>query len=140
MRRPALAPLTLLLAIAVAPGLTVAQTMEESSSLGFEAPFGMQHAGNMELMADGSRDSALNKVVSASPGWSLSATAIGNLVNVFTQGSNNTVVLNTSQINKGAQQATLATPLGAHGGLGRPGKAADGNPEVTGIGSYLDLR
>lgn len=140
MRTFSPARLLLLMIVATAPWLAAAQTMEESSSLGFEAPFGMQHAGDMELMANGTRDSALNKVVSASPGWGFSATAIGNLVNVVTQGSNNTVVLNTNQINKGSQQATLATPLGARGDLGKSGKAAGGNPDVAGSGSYLDLR
>ena len=142
MRSHLLAPLSLLLAIviATAPCMAAAQTMEDSSSLGFEAPFGMQHAGNMELVVNGSRDSALNKVVSASPGWGFSATAIGNLVNVVTQGSNNTVVLNTSQINRGSQQATLATPFGAHGDPGRPGGLPDASADLTGVGSYLDLR
>ena len=130
----------LLLSIASTCGLTAAQTMEDSSSLTFEAPFGMHDAGDADLMANGTRDSALNKVVSASPGWGFSATAMGNLVNVVTQGSNNTVLVNTSQINKGSQQAILATPLTGHGITGSSTTTPTGNFLNTGSASYLDLR
>lgn len=88
-----------------------AQTMEESLSVTFEAPFGMKDAGDMDLVVNGKRDSSLNKVITATPGWGFSATTIGNLVNVTTQGSNNTVVINASQTNKGFQQSIIAFPL-----------------------------
>lgn len=132
--------LLMLLPLAATPCFAVAQTMEDSSSLTFEAPFGMHDAGDMDLMANGTRDSALNKVISSAPGWGFTATAIGNLVNVVTQGSNNTVVLNTNQVNKGSQQAVLATPLSGHNitGSGAPSQAS--NLVATGSASYLDLR
>ena len=114
--------------------------MEDSSSLTFEAPFGMRDAGDMDLVANGTRDSALNKVVTSAPGWGFTATAIGNLVNVVTQGSNNTVVLNTNQVNKGSQQAVLATPFSGHNITGSGIAPQASNSAASGSASYLDLR
>jgi len=67
----------------------------------------MRDAGDMDATVSGTRDSAMNKVVNASPKWGFTASAIGNLVNVVTTGSNNTVVVSASQINKGSQQARI---------------------------------
>lgn len=132
--------LLLLLPLAATSYTASAQTMEDSSSLTFEAPFGTHDAGDMDLMANGTRDSALNKVVTSAPGWGFTATAIGNLVNVVTQGSNNTVVLNTNQMNKGSQQAILATPLSGHNITGSGTAPQASNSTATGSASYLDLR
>lgn len=130
----------MLLVLAATSCQASAQTMEDSSSLTFEAPFGMHDAGDMDLMANGTRDSALNKVVTSAPGWGFTATAIGNLVNVVTQGSNNTVVLNTNQVNKGSQQAVLATPLSGHNITGGATAPQASTSAATGSASYLDLR
>jgi hypothetical protein len=96
---------------AVAPFTAQSQTMEDSPSLTFEAPFGQKDAGESEAMVNSTRDGSFNKVVTATPGWGLSVSAMGNLINVVEQGSNNTVVINASQTNTGSQQAVLATPL-----------------------------
>lgn len=141
MRTPNLAPLLILLSLATTPLLAIAQaTMEDSTSLSFEAPYGMRDAGDMEMMVNGTRDGALNKVVQASPGWGFSASAIGNLVNVVTTGSNNTVVLNTNQINKGSQQAILATPLTGHNITGSGRTIQNSNTSVANNGATTDLR
>ncbi|MBC7512815.1 MAG: hypothetical protein H7234_00070 [Herminiimonas sp.] len=140
MNMPFFVRILLLSSLASTSGLTTAQTMEDSSSLTFEAPFGMHDAGDGDVMVNGTRDSALNKVVSASPGWGFSATAMGNLVNVVTQGSNNTVLVNTSQINKGSQQAILATPLTGNNITGSGAATPISNLTNTGSASYLDLR
>ena len=140
MSMSSISTLLMLLVLAATSCQASAQTMEDSSSLTFEAPFGMHDAGDMDLMANGTRDSALNKVVTSAPGWGFTATAIGNLVNVVTQGSNNTVVLNTNQINKGSQQAVLATPLSGHNITGGASTRQASTSAATGSASYLDLR
>jgi len=101
------------LLIAISPLSVIAQTMEDSLSLTFEAPAGMQSAAQAEMMVSSTRDENFNKVVTNSPHFGASASAIGNLVNVVTQGSNNTIVVNASQVNYGSQKATtIASPLG----------------------------
>ena len=129
-----------LTSIVALPCLASAQTMEDSSSLTFEAPFGMHDAGDTDFTTNGTRDNALNKVVTATPGWAFSATAVGNLVNVVTQGSNNTVVVNASQMNRGSQQAVLATPLSGFGINGNGNTTRASNLTTPGSASYLDLR
>ncbi len=95
------------IAICMVAAPASAQTMEESSSSTFEAPYSMRDAGDSDMNAVGTRDSAMNKVVNATPKWGFTASAIGNLVNVVTTGSNNTIMVNASQINKGSQQARI---------------------------------
>ena len=140
MNTPFFSRTLLLLALASSCCVAVAQTMEDLGSLPFETPVGLHDAGEMELMVSGTRDSSFNKVVNASPGWNFSATAIGNLVNVVTQGSNNTVVVNANQINKGSQQAIMATPLSSRSFTGNGATASSGVATNTGTTSYLDLR
>lgn len=130
----------IILPLAASSCIASAQTMEGSISLTFEAPFGMHDASDMDLIANGTRDSALNKVVTNAPGWGFTASAMGNLVNVVTQGSNNTVLLNTNQINKGSQQAILATPLSGNNITGSGNAPLASNSVATGSASYLDLR
>jgi hypothetical protein len=108
-----------------------AQTMEDAHSLTFEAPFGQRDAGEGETMINNVRDANLNKVVISSPGWGVSASALGNLINVVEQGSNNTVVINASQINKGSQQATIAAPF-AHSS-DKTNAAVAPNPNPNGV-------
>lgn len=85
----------------------IAQTMEESPSSTFEVAYRAGAISELDAIAASTRDAAMNRVITQSPKWSLSATATGNLVNVVTTGSNNTVVVNSSQINTGSQQANV---------------------------------
>jgi hypothetical protein len=102
--------LSVAIVIGAAPAIAAAQTMEDSPSLTFEAPFGAKDAGDAEATVNSTRDASFNKIVTSSPGWGSSASAIGNLINVVEQGSNNTVIINASQINSGSQKAIVAAP------------------------------
>ena len=107
-----LASITVAFSATCLPGVAAGQTMEDGASSTFEAPFGMRDVSETDSIVTGSRDASLNKVVTSTAGWGFSSSAIGNLVNVVTQGSNNTVVINTSQITSGSQQSILASPTG----------------------------
>lgn len=83
-----------------------AQTFEGNVS-SFETPFGMRNVTDIDSPAGTRRDSNFNRTQVDAPGWGFAATAIGNLINVQTEGNNNTVVINATQINNGSQNATL---------------------------------
>jgi hypothetical protein len=78
--------LSVAIVIGAAPAIAAAQTMEDSPSLTFEAPFGAKDAGDAEATVNSTRDASFNKIVTSSPGWGSSASAIGNLINVVEQG------------------------------------------------------
>lgn len=83
-----------------------AQTFEGNVNT-FETPFGMRSVTDIDTPAGTRRDENFNRTQIESPGLGFSATAIGNLINVQTDGNNNTVVINATQINSGPQNATL---------------------------------
>ncbi|WP_370261397.1 hypothetical protein [Limnobacter sp.] len=85
---------------------SLAQTFEGNVS-SFETPFGMRNVTDIDSPAGVTRDSRFNRTSVESPGWGFAATAIGNLINVQTEGNNNTVVINATQINNGSQRATI---------------------------------
>lgn len=95
-----------LLALMLAHGATNAQTFEGNVS-SFETPFGMRSVTDIDSPAGVRRDENFNRTSVESPGWGFAATAIGNLINVQTEGSNNTVVINATQVNNGSQRATI---------------------------------
>ncbi|MEQ9108588.1 MAG: hypothetical protein RLO04_14070 [Limnobacter sp.] len=83
-----------------------AQTFEGNVNT-FETPFGMRSVTDIDTPAGTRRDENFNRTQIDAPGLGFSATAIGNLINVQTDGNNNTVVINATQINSGPQNATL---------------------------------
>lgn len=83
-----------------------AQTFEGNMN-SFETPFGMRSVGDIDSPASARRDENFNRTQVEAPGFGFSATAIGNLINVQTNGSNNTVVINATQVNNSSQNATL---------------------------------
>lgn len=85
-----------------------AQTFEGNVS-SFETPFGMRNVTDIDSPAGTRRDQNFNRTQVDSPGWGFTATAIGNLINVQTEGSNNTVVIQATQINNGAQNAAISS-------------------------------
>ena len=123
MLRPILfAPLALTLFAASLAGGAAAQTMGNSSSRfnggisggggSFNDPVqvGTRDLSNNRVIVDGmiqdgsgnsifSRSSGVGDAVSGAGGVS---TAIGNSLNVITQGNNNTVIVNAQQVNNGA--------------------------------------
>lgn len=127
--RSASALLAVILTLGLLPAGASAQTMEDGFVSMYEVPYGLGETGELDSAVAATRDGALNKVVTASPRWMLSTTAIGNLVNVVTQGSNNTIVVNASQINRGVQQAVTALPRGSLPGAS--GAVADSASSVS---------
>jgi hypothetical protein len=83
-----------------------AQTFEGNVS-GFETPLGMNSVTDIDNPVSARRDSNFNRTVVEAPGMGFAATAIGNLISVENQGSNNTIIINATQVNSGAQNATL---------------------------------
>jgi holdfast attachment protein HfaA len=83
-----------------------AQTFEGNVS-SFETPFGMRSVTDIDSPAGTRRDANFNRTQVESPGWGFASTAIGNLINVQTEGNNNTVVITATQINNGSQNATI---------------------------------
>jgi len=92
--------------LALGLGSTHSQTFEGNVS-SFETHFGMRSVTDIDSPAGTRRDANFNRTQVDSPGWGFAATAIGNLINVQTDGNNNTVVINATQINNGAQNATI---------------------------------
>lgn len=92
--------------LALGLGSAHAKTFEGNVS-SFETPFGMRSVTDIDSPAGTRRDANFNRTQVDSPGWGFAATAIGNLINVQTEGNNNTVVINATQINNGAQNATI---------------------------------
>jgi hypothetical protein len=98
---------SLIFAMLLAPtSATFAQTFEGNVSA-FETPFGMRNVTDIDAPAGTRRDENFNRTQVRAPGFGFTSTAIGNLINVQTQGSNNTVVINATQINNGSQNASL---------------------------------
>ncbi|VWX34253.1 hypothetical protein [Limnobacter sp. 130] len=87
-------------------GGAFAQTFEGNVS-SFETPYGMRSVTDIDSPAGTRRDANFNRTQVDSPGWGFASTAIGNLINVQTEGNNNTVVINATQINNGSQNATI---------------------------------
>lgn len=84
----------------------MAQTFE--SGIGtFETPLGMDTTADIENPVSTVRDERFNRTEVNSPGGGITATAIGNLINVVSEGSNNTVVINATQTNSGNQAVTV---------------------------------
>lgn len=83
-----------------------AQTFEGNVS-SFETPFGMRSVTDIDSPAGTRRNENFNRIDVQSPGWGFAATAIGNLINVQTDGNNNTVVINATQVNNGSQNASI---------------------------------
>ncbi|MFN7835144.1 MAG: hypothetical protein ACK5NY_05050 [Burkholderiaceae bacterium] len=70
----------------------------------------MNDLSDIDSMVKGTRDTSLNKTVVNGAGYNTySSTSLGNLVNVQTSGSGNTVVVNANQINSGSQRSYLVT-------------------------------
>jgi len=97
--------LTLTALLLSAPNV-FAQTFEGNVS-SFETPFGMRNITDIVSPAGTRRDENFNRTQVDAPGWGFTATAIGNLINVQTEGNNNTVVINATQINNGSQKASI---------------------------------
>lgn len=84
----------------------LAQTFESNMN-SYETPLGMSSVTSIDTPVSSSRDANFNRTVVNQPGTSFSVSSIGNLVNVQTTGSNNTIVVNANQINNGNQSANL---------------------------------
>lgn len=99
--------LSLIIATLLLPAMGAhAQTFEGNVS-SFETPFGMNSVTDIDSPAGTRRDSNFNRTQVQSPGWGFASTAIGNLISVQTEGNNNTVVINATQINNGSQNASI---------------------------------
>ena len=98
--------LHLIIASLLIPAVAQAQTFEGNVS-SFETPFGMRSVTDIDSPAATRRDENFNRTQVQSPGWGFTSTAIGNLINVQTEGNNNTVVINATQINNGSQHASI---------------------------------
>lgn len=96
----------LLTALLAFQGIASAQTFEGNVS-SFETPMGMRSVTDIDSPVGIRRDENFNRTAVDAPGWGFAATAIGNLISVQNEGSNNTVVINATQINNGSQRATL---------------------------------
>lgn len=84
----------------------MAQTFEGNMN-SFETPRGMNSVTDIDSPVATRRDSNFNRTVVNSPNAGFAATSIGNLISVENRGSNNTVVINATQVNKGSQRASL---------------------------------
>jgi holdfast attachment protein HfaA len=71
----------------------------------------IQPGQDQSIFANGGSTGVLDTVAGA--GGGSAATAIGNSLNVVVQGSNNTVIVNSVQTNKGAVTATTSLSGGA---------------------------
>jgi holdfast attachment protein HfaA len=94
-------------ALALQVTAAYAQTTFEGNMNSYETPLGMRNVGDIDSPASARRDENFNRTQVDAPGFGFSATAIGNLINVQTNGSNNTVVINATQVNNSSQNATL---------------------------------
>ena len=118
--------LAALTAVAVAPS---AQAQAASTVSEFERPYGFGYGQESQPYSARSRDASNNRVVmnglieggtglgtSLYTGWGQtegasgmigSGTAVGNQLNVITNGNNNTVIIDSTQINNGDQSVVL---------------------------------
>ena len=112
--------------IAVAP---TANAQAASSTSEFERPYGYGYGQESQPFSAGSRDVHNNRVIvnglieggtglgySLNTGWGQTGgasgmigtgTAVGNQLNVITNGNNNTVIIDSTQINNGDQNVYL---------------------------------
>jgi holdfast attachment protein HfaA len=111
-------------------GLATAASAQEASHLGeFERPFGFSYGEESRAFDAGTRDANGNRVIvnglleggtglgtGLHTGWGQTAgaqgmigtgSAIGNQLNVITNGSFNTVIIDSTQINNGDQTVAL---------------------------------
>ncbi len=100
------------LVCASVPAISAEFNFEGSGSQLMEASITRAGSVYYESSVGFNRDSNFNLQHSAQPGWMLSATAIGNLVNVQMSGSGNSVIVNAMQVNRGNQTAIVS--IGAH--------------------------
>lgn len=98
--------LLLLLAAGTFTNHLYAQTFENTGA-SFETPLGMRSVIDIDSPLASKRDENFNRTSVDAPGWGFTATAIGNLINVQTEGNNNTVVINATQVNSGMQRAEI---------------------------------
>ncbi|MFN4328948.1 MAG: hypothetical protein ACK4FF_08730 [Limnobacter sp.] len=84
-----------------------AQATFEGNVNAYETPLGRTSVVDIDSAVSGRRDSRFNRVNVESPGFGFASTAIGNLISVDTQGSNNTITIYATQINNGSQRATI---------------------------------
>ncbi|NJM31702.1 MAG: hypothetical protein HC848_00900 [Limnobacter sp.] len=95
--------------LVVATGISsyaCAQTFESNSN-GFETPVGMNNLTEIDSPASLARDENFNRTEINRPGGTFAVTAVGNLINVVTEGRNSTVVVNANQNNTGSLTATF---------------------------------
>lgn len=98
---------TLFIAMLALPiASAIGQTFEGNAN-SFETPLGMNNVTDIDSPAATRRDANFNRTQVQAPGWGFAATAIGNLISVQTEGNNNTVVINATQINNGSQKASI---------------------------------
>lgn len=99
-------------AIALLAAVPVAHSQSfETSSNGFEVPVGMSSLSDIDNPVSSIRDANFNRLDINTPNMGFAVTTVGNLVNVVTSGSNNTVVVNADQVNSGNQVTTIAGKL-----------------------------
>ena len=120
-------------------GLTVlvaapqASAQAASSMSDFERPYGYAYGQESQPYSAGTRDASNNRVIvnglieggtglglSLNTGWGQpdggygmigTGTAVGNQLNVITNGNNNTVIIDSTQINNGDQNVFLTGEL-----------------------------
>lgn len=112
--------------LAIAPN---AQAQAASSASEFERPYGFSYGEESRPYSAASRDASNNRVVinglinggtslgtGLYTGWGQTqgasgmigtGTAVGNQLNVITNGSNNTIIIDSTQINNGDQNVVL---------------------------------
>ncbi len=95
-------------------GSPAAQEFRPSEASEFQRPLGFSSQSDLARPVETSRDASGNGV--AIRRGQASALAPGNMLNVTVQGSGNTVVVNSSQVNSGASSAILV--LNGQLGLG----------------------
>ncbi len=84
-----------------------AQTFESGANR-FETPIGMNSVQEIDSPTDRVRDEQFNRTMINTPDrFNVSASAIGNLINVVTEGNNNTTIIHADQQNSGSQRITL---------------------------------
>ena len=100
-----------LILFASMPSAAQAQTFESNSNT-FETPMGMNSVTDIDSPSGVRRDQRFNLYEVQEPGWRFAVTSIGNLINVETNGSNNSIVINATQVNNGNQSASFASNEG----------------------------
>lgn len=104
-----------------AASVCMAQTFESNMN-SFETPLGMNSVTSIDTPVSSTRDTNFNRTVVNQPGSSFTVSSIGNLINVQTTGSNNTIVVNANQVNNGNQSANFS--VGMQNSSDNPGSSA----------------